>query len=126
MKEEIAKVLQMMEAGKIDASKATELIQLLKEKEEAPKQKKTNYMDKTLKIRVLSDEKDTVTVNLPIRLVNVVLKAGHGIAASLPESEKYVKDLDIDLILEAIDQELEGQIVDINSAEGEKVAIFVE
>jgi hypothetical protein len=127
MKDEIAKVLSMMEEGKIDADKAAELISLLKEKEENGKTKKSpNYLDKTLKIRITSSENDNVNVNLPIRLFQVVLKTGHGIASNIPEAEKYVKDLDIDLILEAIDQELEGQIVDIVSGNGDKVAIFIE
>ncbi len=34
MKEEIARVLTMVQEGKIDADKGSELIQLLKEKEE--------------------------------------------------------------------------------------------
>ncbi|MEN2767018.1 hypothetical protein [Ornithinibacillus xuwenensis] len=127
MKDEIAKILSMMEEGKIDADKAAELISLLKEKEENGKPKKSpNYLDKTLKVRINSSENDNVNVNLPIRLFQVVLKTGHGIASNIPEAEKYVKDLDIDLILEAIDQELEGQIVDIVSGNGDKVAIFIE
>ena len=127
MKDEIAKVLSMMEEGKIDADKAAELISLLKEKGESTKKVKSdNYLDKTLKIRIQSHENDNVNVNLPIRLCHALLKAGHGIAANIPESQKYVKDLDVDLILEAIDQEIDGQIVDINSGDGDKVAIFIE
>ncbi|MBC5635408.1 hypothetical protein H8S33_01095 [Ornithinibacillus sp. BX22] len=124
MKEEISKILKMMEEGKIDADKAGELIAVLKDKEE--KGKSSNYLNKTLKVRIQSNESDIVNVNLPIRLCQAVLKAGHGIAANIPEAEKYVKDIDINLILEAIDQEVEGQIVDIVSGDGDKVAIFVE
>ncbi|WP_096273165.1 SHOCT-like domain-containing protein [Paucisalibacillus globulus] len=127
MKEEVAKILSMMEQGKISADKAAELISLLKEKEGPSKKvNSTNYMDKTLKIRIQSHDNDNVNVNLPIRLCHAVLKAGHGIAASLPDSKKYVQDLDVDLILEAIDQKVEGQIVDITSGDGDKVAIFIE
>ncbi|MED3982022.1 SHOCT-like domain-containing protein [Priestia megaterium] len=129
MKEEITKVLTMVQEGKIDAEKGSELIQVLKEKEETGNKflkKSTAYLDKTLKIRVVSTENDNVKVNLPIKLVKLVLMAGHSIAASIPQSEKYVKDIDINLIVEAIENELDGQIVDIKSANGDTVSVVIE
>ncbi len=129
MKEEITRVLTMVQEGKIDANKGSELIQILKEKDEAGNkllEKPAKYLDKTLKIRVVSAEDDNVTVNLPIKLVKVVLMAGHSIAASIPQSEKYVKDIDISLILEAIENELDGQIVDIKSANGDTVSVIID
>ncbi|USK64377.1 SHOCT-like domain-containing protein [Peribacillus frigoritolerans] len=129
MKEEISRVLTMVQVGKIDADKGSELIQVLKDKEETgqkPLEKPTKYLDKTLKIRVVSAENDNVTVNLPIKLVKVVLMAGHSIAASIPQSEKYVKDVDISLIIEAIENELDGQIVDIKSANGDTVSVIID
>lgn len=129
MKEEITKVLTMVQEGKIDANKASELIQILKEKEETGSkrlEKTDKYLDKTLKIRVISSENDNVTVNLPIKLVKVVLMAGHSIAASIPQSEKYVKDIDINHIIEAIENELDGQIVDVKSANGDTVSVIIE
>ncbi|MBD1383262.1 hypothetical protein [Metabacillus arenae] len=129
MKEEIARVLMMVQEGKIDTDKGSELIQILKEKEEAGSklsEKSTEYLDKTLKIRVVSAENDNVTVNLPIKLVKVVLMAGHSIAASIPQSDKYVKDIDINLIIDAIENELDGQIVDVKSANGDTVSVIIE
>ncbi|ENQ3077067.1 SHOCT-like domain-containing protein [Bacillus sp. WLY-B-L8] len=129
MKEEITRVLTMVQEGKIDAEKGSELIQVLKEKEETGNkllEKPTKYLDKILKIRVVSAENDNVTVNLPIKLVKAVLMAGHSIAASIPQSEKYVKDIDISLIIEAIENELDGQIVDIKSANGDTVAVIID
>ena len=128
MKEEITRVLTMVQEGKIDADKGSELIQILKEKDETGNklvEKPTNYLDKTLKIRIVSTENDNVTVNFPIKLVKVVLMAGHSIAASIPQSEKYIKDLDISLIIDAIENELDGQIVDIKTANGDTVSVFV-
>ncbi len=129
MKEEIARVLTMVQEGKIDAEKGSELIQVLKGKEETGNQfleKKAKYLDKTLKIRVVSAEDDNVTVNLPLKLVKAVLLAGHSIAASLPQSAKYVKDVDISLIIEAIENEIDGQIIDVKSANGDTVSIFID
>lgn len=129
MKEEIARVLTMVQEGKLDADQGAELIQVLKEKEETGNQlleKSTKYFDKTLKVRVVSAENDNVTVNLPIKLVKAVLMAGHGIAASIPQAEKYVKDIDISLLIEAIENELDGQIVDVKSANGDTVSVIIE
>lgn len=50
MKEEITRVLTMVQEGKIDADKGSELIQVLKEKEETGNkllEKPTKYLDKT-------------------------------------------------------------------------------
>lgn len=130
MKEEIERVLTMVQEGKIDADKGSELIQILKEKEEVGskllEEKPTKYLDKTLKIRIVSAENDNVKVNLPIKLVKAVLMAGHSIAASIPQSEKYVRDIDINLIIEAIENELDGQIVDIQSANGDTVSVIID
>lgn len=127
MKTEISKVLTMVQEGKIDAEKGSEIIEMLKNKQEGPSLSQTKkYVDKTLKIRVISKENDNVNVNLPINLVKAVLKAGHNIASSIPESKMYVKDINIDLIIEAIENELDGQIVDIKSANGDTVSVIIE
>ena len=129
MKEEIARVLTMIQEGKLDAEKGSELIQALKDKEDTGNnllEKSSKYLDKTLKVRVVSSENDNVMVNLPLKLVKVVLMAGHSIAASIPQSEKYVKDIDINLIIKAIENELDGQIVDIKSANGDTVSVIIE
>lgn len=127
MKDEISRVLTLVQDGKIDSKKAAELIDVLKEKEDLiTSPKTTNYTDKTLKVRIISKENDNVNVNLPIKLVKAVLKTGHSIAASIPQSEKYVKEIDINLLIDAIENELDGQIVDIKSANGDSVAVFIE
>lgn len=128
---EIEKVLTMVQEGKIDAEKASELIEVLKEKQERGSlvNKATNYSDKTLKIRVISAQNDNVSINLPIKLVKVVLLAGHSIASSIPQSAKFVKDInkeDIDLILKAIENEIDGQIVEVKSGNGDTVTVSIE
>lgn len=130
MKEEIGKVLTMVQDGKLGAEEASELIQALKEKESSTeKANGLDYMDRMLKVRVTSEDGDKVNVNLPLRLIKVALKSGLNIASAIPESAKYVKDintLDVDLILKAIDEELSGPIVDVESQNGDKVSIVIE
>lgn len=130
MKEEISKIIAMVQEGKIEPEKATELIHLLKDKDSvSASSKNEEYLDKMLRVRISSEDGDKVNVNLPLRLVKVGLKAGLSIAAKIPESAKYVEDIDIidvELVLEAIENELSGQIVDITSANGEKVSVVIE
>ncbi|MDF2859052.1 MAG: hypothetical protein K0Q87_4903 [Neobacillus sp.] len=129
MKEEISRVLTLVEEGKIDKEKASELISILQGKEQPEiltVKKDIPYGTKMLKIRVTSEEGDNVNVNLPINLVKAVLKVGTNIAEKIPEAEKYVKDINIDLLIEAIENELDGEIVNITSANGDRVFVVIE
>ncbi|QCJ41126.1 hypothetical protein FAY30_03995 [Bacillus sp. S3] len=129
MKEEISRVLTMVEEGKIDKEKATELINVLQGKEQQqPVQltKEIPYGSKMLKIRVTSEKGDNVNVNLPINLIKAVLKVGTSIVEKIPEAEKYVKDINVDLLITAIENELDGQIVDVTSSNGDKVFVVIE
>ncbi|MBS4216105.1 MULTISPECIES: SHOCT-like domain-containing protein [Neobacillus] len=128
MKDEISRVLTLVEEGKLDKEKATELINILQGKELTVELKKetSSYGSKMLKIRVNSHEGDNVNVNLPINLVKAVLKVGTSIAERIPQAEKYVKDINVDLLIEAIENELDGQIVDVTSANGDKVFVVIE
>ena len=129
MKDEISRVLTLVEEGKIDKEKASELINILQGKDQPELvtiKKEVPYGNKMLKIRVTSEEGDNVNVNLPINLVKAVLKVGTTIAERIPEAAKYVKDINVDLLIEAIENELDGQIVDITSANGDKVFVVIE
>ncbi|GIO69711.1 SHOCT-like domain-containing protein [Paenibacillus cookii] len=143
MKEEISKVLSMMQEGKIDSDKASELISALKEKQmpltspsmqvlgkadyaTQPSSSSGAYLDKTLKIRVTTQDNDNVSINLPIKLLKAFLGAGHSIASNIPQAAKYVKDIDIHLLIDAIENELDGQIVDVRSGEKDTVSIVIE
>ncbi len=129
MSEEISRILTMVEEGKLDKEKAAELINALQEngnQVKLNKQTSASYLNKMLKIRVTSEDGDNVNVNLPIKLIKAVLKVGTSIAEKFPESEKYIKDINVELLIEAIDNELDGQIVDITSANGDKVLVVIE
>jgi len=129
MKDEISRVLTLVEEGKINKEKASELISILQGKDQPEPvtiKKEVPYGNKMLKIRVTSEKGDNVNVNLPINLVKAILKVGTNIAEKIPEAEKYVKDINVDVLIEAIENELDGQIVDITSANGDKVFVVIE
>lgn len=129
MNDEISRILTMVQEGKLDKEKAADLIDALQGKDKKVNLNKpasTPYLDKMLKIRVTSDNGDNVNVNLPIKLVKAILRVGTSIAERIPEAEKYVKDIDVELLIDAIENELDGQIVDITSAKGDKVFVVIE
>jgi len=127
MSEEIKRVLKMVEEGKMSGDEAAELIEALKEKPAVKtKSPSKSYLDKMLKVRVYSDDKDQVNVNVPVRFVRTMLRLGQGIAGNVPAAKEYVADIDMDVIIEAIDNEMEGKIVDIKSSTGEIVAVYIE
>ncbi|PAV28247.1 hypothetical protein CIL05_17935 [Virgibacillus profundi] len=125
MNEEIAKVISMVQEGKVDADEAAEIIAALKQNE-SPKETTGNYLDKTLKVRIQSKQRDDVKVNVPLRFVNALLRMGQGVASNIPNMNKYAGDIDMDLIIQAIDNEVSGKIVDIQTGDGELIAVYIE
>lgn len=125
MNEEISRILKMVEDGKIDAAKATELIEALNGKNEIVKVENTvatNYGDKMLKINVISKEGDNVHVKLPVK----VIKALGGAVVKMPGVSDKTGEIDMDMILKALDSEVIGKIVDVQSAQGDFVEVVVE
>jgi len=125
MKEEISRILKMVEEGKIDSAKAAELIEALNGKSEIVKVDSTitsNYADKMLKVNVVSKNGDNVHVKLPVK----VIKAVGGAVVKIPGVSDKIGDLDMEMILQALDSEVIGKIVDVQSADGDFVEVVVE
>jgi len=122
MKEEVMRILKMVEEGKISSEKGAELIEAIGASK--PEQQLTNgYKDKMLKIRV-NDEDDKVEVNLPIKFVKA---AGSSVLKmSMMSKGKSMEGVDMQAILDAIDNSIEGKIVDIKGSDGETVEIYIE
>lgn len=125
MNEEVKRILKMVEEGKIDSSKAAELIEALQvQKVEV---NPVNYEDRMLKIRIIDkdeNEKDEhVNINVPVKFIKSVLKSVGKI--NLGES-CGVEKVDPEMIAAAIDGNLTGKIVDIQSSDGEVVEISIE
>jgi hypothetical protein len=126
--EERLQILKMLEAGTITAEEAAKLLSAL-EADESARQESVNSgpkgkAAKWLRIRVTNQAggKEKVSVNLPIRLVNVGMKLG---TKFVPE----LHDLDPADIAEAIEEikhGASGKIVEVDDENGEHVEIFVE
>ncbi|MBO5457400.1 MAG: helix-turn-helix transcriptional regulator [Clostridia bacterium] len=77
-----------------------------------------------LKIKVLSTDGDKVNVNLPLALVKVFTQSG----MEIPQinGNDALKNIDFNQILSLCEQGLLGKLVDVQSADGDIVEIWVE
>src|SRR5690625_2266163 len=113
---EVERVLRMIEEGKIDSKEGTELISLINEGGDKDKSDHdTAYSEKSVRIKVFSKDVLKVNLTVPLKLVNVLINIGKGITSAIPDAEKYVRDVDLDIIMEAIEQQVDGNIIDLET-----------
>ena len=77
-----------------------------------------------LKIVINSSDGDKVRINLPLTLV----KAGMAIGMSMPQvnGKEALQGIDFEQIMKLVDQGLVGKLIEIESADGDHIEIFVE
>ncbi|MBU5591820.1 hypothetical protein KQI89_08580 [Clostridium sp. MSJ-4] len=123
MREEVLRVLKMVEEGKITSEKASELIEALNKSVEPKEVSKINFSDeKMLKVKVLSGEEDKVNIQLPVNFIKAVI----GSCKKVPLNIEGMENVDVDMLLSAIDNGLTGKIVDVKSSKGDIVEIVIE
>ncbi len=130
MNEEIMRVLKMVEDGKLSSEKASELIAALNKKEDnivtVDSCNCDDYENKMLKILVNSHEGDDVKVNLPVKFISGVLKA----CGKLPINVQGMDGIDgealVQTIVGALDNKIMGEIVTVDSHQGDVVRILIE
>jgi len=123
MNEEIKRILKMVEDGKIDSDKATELIEALSSLPEAKQISVAGNSDKMLRVRVISGTEDNVNVNIPVNFLKAIGNAVNNV--KIPGVSEQ-EGIDIKMIMEAIDNGLEGKIVDVKSSNGDLVEVSIE
>ncbi len=123
--EERMKVLRMVEAGKITAEEATQLLESL---DEAPAAAKSgsgvpaNMAGRWFRVRVTDSDTGKVRVNvrLPVGVVSAGLKMGMRFAPQ-------VEGLDLNSLSSMINSGDIGQILDVlDDKDGEHVEVFIE
>ncbi len=123
MKEEIKRILKMVEDGKIDMDKASELIEAINKPANLAQLSTSKNLDKMLKVKVLSATNDIVNVNIPIKFLKAIGNAVNNIKIpGISDAE----GIDIKMIMEAIDSGLDGKIVDVKSSNGDIVEVYIE
>lgn len=123
MNEEVMRVLKMLEEGKIDSQKAGELIEALNATKKIVPVAVSNA-DKMLKIKVNSSTGDNVNINIPVKFIKTLGSA----IKRIPKVKgvEGIEDIDIQAILQAVAEGLDGKIVDVKSENGDIVEIVVE
>ena len=128
MKEEIKKILEMLEEKKITSDEATELLEALREtKEEEETTPLSTKKKRFLKIRVTKGDKPQVNVTIPFSLVNWGLNLASKLGKNTVNIEGKEIPIDMDELNKAMnDPEFTGKIVDVMEEEkGEHVEIEI-
>ena len=104
--------------------------ELLEGKEELPAVRvlppaeRKDPKDMLLRITVDSAQGDRIRVNLPIALVEASMEIGMGMP--MINDVEPLKGVDMKKLLELVHQGFVGNLVEVDSADGDKVRIFVE
>ena len=103
-------------SGKQESAPAVQIV---------PANERKDIKDMILRIVVSSAENDNVRVNIPLSLVKVGVDAGLNMA-QITSGNEALKNIDLGKILELVEQGVIGNLVEVESAEGDTVRIFVE
>ena len=126
--DEKMRILKMVEEGTITAEQAAELMAAMNV--ELPVQQtaivKSGYDKKMLRVIVDSVSGDKVNIQFPVGAVKKILK----VTGRLPIPDKDLEGIDLssmmDAISECLDEEIEGDFVNVSAADGTTVRIFVD
>ncbi len=130
MKEEIAKVLEMVQAGRITAQEGQQLLEAMGAYEEPAPAGKGLAARKAAKLYVKVDSAngDKVNVALPLTLIKSGMNLGFSIGNQY--SGGALKDIDLEEVMRLVDEMAAeggtGDIVNVESADGDRVHIYLE
>lgn len=125
--DERLRILKMVEDGTITAEQAAELMKAMGVEEESqiPAKSKAGYDKKRFRIIVDGVDGDKVNVQFPVGAIKKILK----VTGKLPIADKDLQGVDLEQMMEAIseclDEEIEGDFVNVNAADGTTVRVYV-
>jgi hypothetical protein len=126
-KEERLQILKMLEEGKITAEEAAALLSALEagaQKERGEGKPTWSGSPRRHKVRICVSDgatgKKKVDINFPIGVLKLAKRMGTKFTGN-------IEGVNLDDIFEAVQQEVQGKIIDIqDDGEGKRVEIFVE
>ena len=125
--DERLRILKMVEDGTITAEQAAELMKAMgvEEESQVPAKSKAGYDKKMFRIIVDSVDGDKVNVQFPVGAIKKILK----VTGKLPIADKDLQEVDLeqmmDAISECLDEEIEGDFVNVDAADGTTVRVYV-
>jgi hypothetical protein len=116
------KILEMVKDGVIEVEEGLKLLDSLAKPAQDALIK--NPQPKMLRVKVDSVDGDVIRVNVPLSL----LKAGVDLANKINIDGQSIqsKGVDVDFIMQAIEEGATGEIVNIQSAEGDSVLVSID
>jgi hypothetical protein len=122
------KILEMVENGTITPEEAAKLLKSIEAPEASvPSFTKTSRSRQMFKIYVLSSDGDKVNVQIPLEFAKIAMRSQkHGLLLSHGKMNDMNIDVDWDLIMKMIDEGAIGELVNIESADGDIVKITIE
>lgn len=126
--DEKLRVLKMVEEGTITAEEAAELMAAMQTDLPAQEMRvvKNSYDKKLFRVLVDSTSGDKVKIQFPVGAIKKILKA----TGKLPIPEKDLQGVDLssmmDAVSECLDEEIEGDFVNVAAADGTTVRIFID
>ena len=79
-----------------------------------------------LRITVDSSDGDKVRINLPLILIQVALETGVKIPGLEFSGNDALKDIDLQQVMTLVHQGVVGNLLEVESSDGDTVRIFVE
>ncbi|MEG0307692.1 MAG: hypothetical protein RR891_05675 [Clostridium sp.] len=124
------RILKMVEEGKLTGEQASKLLETLGNNGD----EKSKVMDdsdffnipkskngiRMLYVRVKSHDGDNVKVTIPLEIVKIMATSGTTVIGNI---DKY--NIQMDMILEAIDNGIIGPIVEVDTEDGDKVLVEI-
>lgn len=125
--DEKLRILKMIEEGTVTAEQGAELLAAMNiETSNSGVAVNNSYDKKMFRIIVDSPTGDKVKIQFPVGAIKKILKA----TGKLPLPEKELQGVDLsemmDAISECLDEEIEGDLVNVEGADGTTVRIFVD
>jgi len=123
MNKEKQKILDMIANGKVSAEEGYKLLESLDKK---PVSKKGPF--KMFKVKVFSAAGDKVNVQIPLQLAKALINAGSKLNINPDVNGVNFKEIGVDLeaIIAVIDDETIGKLVEVETANGDTVEVYVE
>ncbi|RGD72988.1 SHOCT-like domain-containing protein [Anaerofustis stercorihominis] len=126
--DEKLRILKMIEEGTITAEQGAELMSAMNVDVPSPQNEvmKNSYDKKMFRIIVDSSSGDKVNIQFPVGAIKKILK----VTGKLPIPEQELEGFDLssmmDAVSECLDDEIEGDFVNVDAADGTTVRIFVD
>ena len=89
-----------------------------------PESDRKDIKDMMLRIVIKSEDGDVVKVNLPLAIIEVAIDSG--LTMSQVSGNEALKNIDLNKIMDMVRQGAIGNIIEVESTDGNTVRVFVE